>query len=123
MDLHRRILRTGRAVDERPLRMRHGVVRDGDRLVAESGPIRMSACDGSISRRVRDRLIGTSSQQPKPDNLERMAIDRAADHAGPRAVGDLGFAPANWSKAMIAPPMSALYWLPNGPLQSDRIRS
>src|SRR5713226_2535674 len=37
------------------------------------------------------------------------------------SLGFFSFAPANCAKAISAPPMSALYWFPNGPWQLDRI--
>src|SRR5262249_56233210 len=62
-----------------------------------------------------------SFEQPKPTICSGWPFTDPPVMPADGLFGSFGFAPANCVKAAIAPPMSASYWLPNAPWQSDRM--
>src|SRR3954447_2633998 len=87
LHLQRRVLRAGRAVDERLVRMLLGVVGHRDRLVARQRP------DHDVGVELLhqppgllDRRVGAVVAAADADELERVAADRAAREAGLRVV-------------------------------------
>src|SRR6202011_4093983 len=62
-----------------------------------------------------------SLEQPKPTILSGCPATEPPLIPADGLFGFFGLAPANCANAAIAPPMSASYWLPNAPWQSDRM--
>src|SRR5581483_2832465 len=86
-DLQRRVLRRGRAVDERLRRVRLRVVGDGDRLVTRERAdqdVRAELLDEAL--RLLDRGVRPVVRAAEADDLDRVPGDRAADEAGGRLV-------------------------------------
>jgi len=84
--------------------------------------MRTSAFSCSIRRFVSLIAVSARSfEQPKPTIWSGCPPTAPPVMPADGLLLFFGVAPAYWTKAAMAPPMSASYWLPNAPWQSDRI--